>query len=313
MQLIKSNFDGQQTPVASRLCGVAQGTRLLTPEGYRPVETLAPGDRVRVLLGSEPLFQPLTWIGRRDVLLSRRQEADYPVIVRRDALADGSPTRDVLLASEHALYVARKLYPMRYLINGRSILFERGRRTVTYWGLQLARHNVLLADNLPVESLLPTCAHLFTVAPVSSGPASLAPGEGAQTDVDLPLEIEVRTALNAVTQLLLERNVKADFAVLPRLTARVKRHVLQDILTGMLRHAILSVVDGHILLTAARNGDDAVVTVTFVGNANQQRQAAELHALQQTAMFQGTELDVAASPDMATTVSFRVKGDVKRS
>jgi hypothetical protein len=47
------------------------------------------------------------------------------------------------------------LIPIRYLINGRSIV-PTASRTVIYYHLELPRHDVLLAEGLPAESYLDT-------------------------------------------------------------------------------------------------------------------------------------------------------------
>ncbi|HET6605264.1 MAG TPA: Hint domain-containing protein [Rhodopila sp.] len=312
MQSAKTESDLKQSQVAPRLCGVAAGTRLLTPDGYQPVETLSPGDFVQVVLQGAATFEQITWMGRRDVLLTPRQQADFPVQFRPHALVDNCPARDVWLAQEHAVYIDGKLYLVRDLINDGSIAVDRRRRSATYWGVQLARHNVVLADNLAVETLLPVSASAFTVVPAVDGHAATASDPYNQSDADLGLEIEIRTALNAVTPLLLEKGVKADFAILPRLTARMKRHVLQDILTAMLSYAISSVIDGHVLLTATRTGDQAVIAVTFMGNTNREQHEANLSAPRQTASLQAARLDVAVSSEMAATVSLRVKAGLER-
>jgi hypothetical protein len=65
------------------------------------------------------------------------------------------PRRDLLLSPDHAVYVDGALIPIRYLINGRSIV-PTASRTVIYYHLELPRHDVLLAEGLPAESYLDT-------------------------------------------------------------------------------------------------------------------------------------------------------------
>jgi hypothetical protein len=312
MQSTKTESNVRQSQVAPRLCGVAAGTRFLTPDGYQPVETLSPGDFVQVVLRGAATFERITWMGRRDVLLTPRQQADFPVQFKPHALADNCPARDVWLAQEHAVYIDGKLYLVRDLINGGSIAVDRRRRSAAYWGVQLARHNIVLADNLAVETLLAVSAPAFTAVPAADVHTSSTSDPGSLGDSDLSLEIEIRTALNAVTQSLLEKGVEADFAILPRLTARMKRHVLQDILTGILGYAIAAVIDGHILLTATRTGDQVVIAVTFMGDIGREQHEANLGVPRQAASLQAARLDVTVSPEMAATVSLRVKGGATR-
>jgi hypothetical protein len=147
-----------------RLGGVVAGTRVLTPDGYRPIETLQPGDPVRALLRQAPMFVSVLWIGSRDVILSRTDRSNLPVRVRKDALADGVPRRDIWLAPDHAIYVSGQLVRCVDLVNGRSIMLDERPRSPTrrYWGVVLSRHNVLLADDMAIESLLPVSATAFS-------------------------------------------------------------------------------------------------------------------------------------------------------
>jgi len=132
----------------------AAGTRLLTERGEVPVERLAVGDRLRTHAG--PLA-PVRWLGRQRVACRRHPRPDqvWPVRVRAHAFADGQPHRDLLLSPDHALFVDGVLIPVRYLLNGRTVTQER-RDAVTYWHVELPRHDVLLAEGLPAESYLDT-------------------------------------------------------------------------------------------------------------------------------------------------------------
>lgn len=148
---------------AMRIGGVVAGTRLLTPDGYRPINTLHAGDPVRALLGRGPMFTPILWIGCRDVILSNLDRSNRPVRIRKDAVADGMPSRDLFVAPDHAVYLDGRLFRASDLINGRSIVLDESRRPRTrqYWAVILPRHNTLLADNMPIESVLPDSATVF--------------------------------------------------------------------------------------------------------------------------------------------------------
>ena len=77
----------------------------------------------------------------------------WPVRVAAGAFGPGKPHADLFLSPDHAVYVEEVLIPVRHLINGSRIaqvLVER----VTYYHLELAEHDVLLAEGLPAESYL---------------------------------------------------------------------------------------------------------------------------------------------------------------
>jgi hypothetical protein len=65
------------------------------------------------------------------------------------------PCSDLWLSPDHAVFVDDVLIPIQYLINGSNVAQEP-RDEVTYYHVELARHDVLLAEGLPCESYLDT-------------------------------------------------------------------------------------------------------------------------------------------------------------
>jgi hypothetical protein len=132
----------------------ATGTCLATASGPVPVEALREGDRVLTLAGR---LAEVHWIGHRRTDLARhpRPLDVMPVRVRAHAFADSLPSRDLVLSPDHAVFVAGKLVPIRYLINNVSIAQET-HASITYWHVELDRHDLLLAEGLPAESYLDT-------------------------------------------------------------------------------------------------------------------------------------------------------------
>ena len=131
----------------------AAGTRIATPRGEVAVEALRVGDLVRTVLGDGPA--PIIWIGRREMDCAHHSQPRkvWPVRVAAGAFGPGKPHADLFLSPDHAVYVEEVLIPVRHLINGSRIaqvLVER----VTYYHLELAEHDVLLAEGLPAESYL---------------------------------------------------------------------------------------------------------------------------------------------------------------
>jgi len=132
----------------------AAGTRILTVDGPVPVAALRAGDRVVSGFGT---IRPVVWIGWRRIDCSRhpRPQEVWPVRVRAGAFGDGTPLADLLLSPDHAVLVAGGLIPIRYLVNGRTIVQEAV-DAITYWHVELERHGVILAEGLPCESYLDT-------------------------------------------------------------------------------------------------------------------------------------------------------------
>ena len=131
------------------------GTRIRTPLGDVAVETLRPGDEVVTLLQPSP--QRVRWVGYRRIDMTRdpRPADNLPVCVRAGAFADGLPRRDLLLSPARAVYVEGVLIPVKRLINGTSVR-QIDVASITYWHVELDRHDVLLAEGLPAESYLDT-------------------------------------------------------------------------------------------------------------------------------------------------------------
>jgi hypothetical protein len=131
----------------------AAGTRISTEHGELAVEAIAVGDRVRVLLGEG--LATVTWVGRREVDCARHDQPNkvWPVRVAAGALGPGRPHTELFLSPDHAVYINEVLIPVRHLVNGSTIVQVPVER-VTYHHLELAVHNVLLAQGLPAESFL---------------------------------------------------------------------------------------------------------------------------------------------------------------
>ncbi len=127
------------------------GTTILTDAGYCRVEDLAPGDLVVTVDGAR---EPIVWIGRRSYnarALAGRPHRQ-PVRIRRGALGDNVPMRDLLVSPLHALLLDGVLIPAWLLINGSGIVQEEHASEVRYFHIELAMHAGLLADGAAVES-----------------------------------------------------------------------------------------------------------------------------------------------------------------
>jgi hypothetical protein len=149
------NFSPQGQPAQTvvdtefALCFVA-GTRIATPAGDVAVEALTAGDMVLTHRGDA---RPITWIGIGRVLATRgRRNAATPVIVRKSALADNVPHHDLRVTKGHSLYLDGVLIPVEFLVNHRSILWDERAKEVAIYHVELATHDVLLANGAPAES-----------------------------------------------------------------------------------------------------------------------------------------------------------------
>jgi hypothetical protein len=144
---------GGGTAITSIPCFRA-GSRIATERGLVVVEDLRVGDVVQTISGRA---QPIRWIGHRRVDCRRHPTpaSVWPIRIAAGAFAPRRPVRNLWLSPDHAVFAEGVLIPVRLLINGNSIA-QRPVETVTYFHLELPRHDVILAEGLTVESYLDT-------------------------------------------------------------------------------------------------------------------------------------------------------------
>jgi hypothetical protein len=126
------------------------GTLIATPRGDVPVDLLKVGDLV---LTHTNKARPIVWIGiGRALAIPGRRNAATPVILRKGALADNVPQRDLRVTKGHSLYVDNVLIPAEFLVNHRSILWDDRAQEVSIYHVELETHDVLVAEGAPAES-----------------------------------------------------------------------------------------------------------------------------------------------------------------
>jgi collagen type I/II/III/V/XI/XXIV/XXVII alpha len=150
-----SDGKGGTQITAAALCFCA-GTRIATRDGDIAVERLQVGDLVRVVHPRNELAA-VVWMGHRTVNCARHPDPRkvWPVRIAAGAFGAGRPYRDVQLSPDHAVFVDDVLIPIKYLINGTTIV-QTPVDEVSYHHVELARHAVLLAEGMSAESYLDT-------------------------------------------------------------------------------------------------------------------------------------------------------------
>jgi len=146
---------GDTVITTDKVACFAAGTRLLTPSGEAAIEELSAGDLVLTLAGQP---SAITWIGhmRLDPAGHPAPSEVSPILIARGAIAEETPRRDLFVSPDHALFLDGILIPAKVLVNGASIRFSPRPGAVTYFHVELARHDVLLAEGMPAESYLDT-------------------------------------------------------------------------------------------------------------------------------------------------------------
>lgn len=157
----------------------AAGTRIRTDSGERPVESLAVGDMVMTL---DRGLQPVRWIGRARLLAAELADAPNlkPIRIAAGALGKGKPVRPLVVSPQHRLLVAspvaeRMFGASEVLVAAVKLLDLPGvervadRKGVEYVHLLFDRHEIVLADGAPAESL-----YLGPMARAGLGPDAMA-------------------------------------------------------------------------------------------------------------------------------------------
>lgn len=145
------------------------GTLVLTDAGERPIELIEEGDLV---LTRDNGFQPVRWVGRRD--LSQRQLAAEPrfnpIRFAAGSLGEGLPRKEMLVSPQHRMLVSgpraellfgehEVLVAATHMV-GLSGIERVMPREVSYIHLLFDQHEIILANGAWSESFQPGAATL---------------------------------------------------------------------------------------------------------------------------------------------------------
>ena len=149
------------------------GTLILTPDGERPVETLAVGDLVST---HDAGPQPIRWIGRTEHLFPTGPHKHKPIQIKAGALGPGMPGRDLSVSPRHRMLFSGVLPRLLFghdqvlalskgLTGLPGVRAMNGRRHAVYYSLLLDRHHILFANGAASESFFPGPTALRMVPP----------------------------------------------------------------------------------------------------------------------------------------------------
>ena len=173
-----------------------KGTLIRTPAGERPIEDLSIGDEVVVHAGGS---RRIKWIGHQTFRRRTPRWLDTvePIWIRPGALGPDTPSRDLYVSPNHALFVESVLAMAKFLVNGRSIVQQAPARAadeIHYLHLEFNAHEVIFAEGAPAESFAPwggrehfnNFAEFLRLYPDAqhSEPALYAPMVGNWTRID---------------------------------------------------------------------------------------------------------------------------------
>ncbi len=144
---------GGNTTITTDVLCFCRGTRIATPGGAIAVERLRIGDMVSTLHGPPVKVR---WVGRRSYAARfiNENHLGRPVHFAKGALAPGVPARMLAVSPGHGIWIDGALVPAWRLINDVTITQPECDGIVDYFHIETEAHDVILAENCPVESLL---------------------------------------------------------------------------------------------------------------------------------------------------------------
>ncbi len=135
------------------------GTMIATPHGARPVEALAPGDPV---ITRDHGVQYLRWTCRETLALAQADPKLAPVTIPANAFGPGLPGCDTHVSPQHRLLFrgaqAQLLFGETELLVPAKALFAANAQPqthVTYVHLLFDAHEIIIANDMPMESFHP--------------------------------------------------------------------------------------------------------------------------------------------------------------
>lgn len=137
------------------------GSMIRTSEGDVAVEDIQIGDEVIAFdwRNNADTPRPVVWVGKAHVNVRHGlpdDEAGWPVRILKDAIDDGVPYKDMLITSEHCLFFKDRFVPVRMLVNGVSIFYDKSITSYDYYHVETEHHSVITADGMLTESYLDT-------------------------------------------------------------------------------------------------------------------------------------------------------------
>ena len=136
-----------------------EDTQIAVPGGLKSIQDMAVGDQVVISRNGMAVTDVITWVGKAHWSVRSNlpeDQAGYPVRIRKGAISEGVPFKDLLVTAEHCLFLDGYFVPARMLVNGRSIFYDKSISSYDYYHIETAKHSIVSADGLLTESYLDT-------------------------------------------------------------------------------------------------------------------------------------------------------------
>jgi hypothetical protein len=146
--------NAEETSIDLAVCYL-RGTKILTPAGEVPVESLNIGDAVITKFGG---YRPIKWIGRQSFARPFIQNnfEQIPVRITAGALGHALPRRDLWISPGHSMLINNVLVLAKSLVNGITITQGYCPAQTDYFQLEFETHDCVLAEGAWSESYADT-------------------------------------------------------------------------------------------------------------------------------------------------------------
>ncbi len=159
-----ASYDVQPTPTPGSVPCFLKGTKIHTPQGWRPIDDLAVGDSVTTRDHGQ---QNIRWIGSKKI--SRQDEIAtelQPVKIVANCFGKGRPFEDLYVSPNHRILIESHLCALwfvthqvfsaaKYLVDGKGISAAPPDFLVVYYHLLFDQHEVIFSNGLASESFHP--------------------------------------------------------------------------------------------------------------------------------------------------------------
>jgi hypothetical protein len=146
--------NAEETSIDLAVCYL-RGTKILTPAGEVPVQSLNIGDAVITKFGG---YRPVKWIGRQSYARPFIQNnfEQIPVRITAGALGENLPKGDLWISPGHSMLIGNVLVLAKSLVNGVTITQSHCPDPVDYFQIEFETHDCVLAEGAWSESYADT-------------------------------------------------------------------------------------------------------------------------------------------------------------
>lgn len=163
-----TTVNGDLCPAEANVICYAEGTKILTQNGYVNIEDLKAGDKVvsnGVILDTTSSSTPsstndhftlkrIVWASNFEI--TTQSDVSCPIRITANSLGEGLPFEDLYVSPGHRIVLEGRNIAAKDLVNDTTIVQEYPYTSVRYYHLELEAHYSIVANGILAESYLNT-------------------------------------------------------------------------------------------------------------------------------------------------------------